>query len=190
MPTLFDRDRHWMRRTRLSSFAPIVAAITVVMMMRAPVLAQNVTEPALKAAFIYNFARFTVWPVEWPLSEPFVICVLGDAVGDSLDRVIKGRQLAAHPIVVSRATLAGPHRACHLLYISGIPSSQAAPLVAGLRDAPVLTISDVDGFNDAGGMAQLFFEDGRLRFSIRLDPVKRARLQISSKVLILAKPHE
>ena len=180
-----------MRRTRLLRFAPIVCAtITIVMMMRAPGLAQNVTEPALKAAFIYNFARFTTWPDGWPVSEPFVICVLGDAVADALERVVKGRQLAAHPIVVSRATPTGPNRACHLLYITGIPSSQAAQMVAGLRDAPVLTISDIEGFNDVGGMAQLFFERGQLRFSIRLDPVKRARLQLSSKLIILAKPHE
>ena len=52
----------------------------------------------------------------------------------------------------------------------------------------MLTISDIDGFNDAGGMAQLFFEHGQLRFSIRLDPVKRARLQVSSKLIVLAKP--
>ena len=65
---------------------------------------------------------------------------------------------------------------------------QTAPVVAPLRDAPVLTISDIEGFHDAGGMAQLFFERGQLRFSIRLDPVKRARLQLSSKLIILAKP--
>jgi len=177
------------RRTRLLRFAPIVCAtITVVMMTRAPGLAQNVTEPALKAAFIYNFARFTTWPDGWPASDPFVICVVGDAVADAMDRVIKGRQLAGHLIAVSRATPTGPHRACHLLYMTGIPSSQAAQMVAGLRDAPVLTISDIEGFTDGGGMAQLFFDRGQLQFSIRLDPVKRARLLLSSKLIILAKP--
>ena len=180
-----------MRRRRLLRFGPIAGVtVAIVMMMRAPGLAQNVTGPALKAAFIYNFARFTSWPDGWPASEPFVICVLGDAMGDALERVVKGRELAGHAVVVSAAAPAGPNRACHLLYISGIPSSQAAQLVAGLRDTPVLTISDIEGFNDAGGMAQLFFEDGRLRFSIRLDPVKRARLQVSSKLIVLAKPHE
>ena len=159
-------------------------------MMRVLALAQNVTEPALKAAFIYNFARFTQWPDAWPASEPFVICVLGNAVGDALERVVKGRELAAHPIVVSRASPAGPNRGCHVLYLSGILAGQAGQLVAGLRDAPVLTISDIEGFTDVGGMAQLFFEHGQLRFSIKLDPVKRARLQISSKLLALAKQHE
>jgi hypothetical protein len=172
------------------SFAWIVCATIIVMMMRAPGLAQNVTEPALKAAFVYNFARFTSWPDGWPAAEPFVICVLGDAVADALERVVKGRQLAAHPIAVSRITPTGAGRACHLLYITGVPSSQAGQLVGGLRDAAVLTISDIEGFNDVGGMAQLFFEHGQLRFSIRLDPVKRSRLQVSSKLLILSKPHE
>jgi hypothetical protein len=180
-----------MRQTRRLDFSAIAGVIlAMVLMMRALSFAQNVTEPALKAAFIYNFARFTSWPMEWPASEPFVICVVGDAVGDALERVIKGRQLAAHPMAVSRATLTGPNRPCHVLYLSGIMTSQAAQLLGGMRDSPVLTISDVEGFIDVGGMAQLFFEHGQLRFSIRLDPVKRARLQISSRLLALAKQHE
>ena len=36
---------------------------------------------------------------------------------------------------------------------------QAAEVVAGLRDEPVLTISDVDGFTQMGGIAQIFFEE-------------------------------
>jgi hypothetical protein len=39
-------------------------------------------------------------------------------------------------------------------------------------------------------MAQFFYEQGRLRFDIDLEAVKRARLQMSSKVLVLAKRHE
>ena len=180
-----------MRRTRFLGFAHIArATIAVLLLMRVVASAQDVTEPALKAAFIYNFARFTTWPDGWPASEPFVICVLGEAVADALERVVKDRLLAGHPVAVSRATPSGANRACHLLYITGVPSSQSAQLVGGLRDAPVLTISDIEGFNDGGGMAQLFFEHGQLRFSIRLDPVKRARLQLSSKLIILAKPHE
>jgi hypothetical protein len=61
-----------------------------------------------------------------------------------------------------------------------------ARVVAALHDAPVLTISDSAGFTDAGGMAQLFFERGLLRFSIKVEAVKRARLQMSSRLLVLA----
>ncbi|MEO8678522.1 MAG: YfiR family protein [Vicinamibacterales bacterium] len=154
-------------------------------------VAQDVTEPALKAAFIYNFVRFTEWPDVLAASAPFVICVPGDAaVGDELERTVKGRELAGHRIVVSQSPAADQKRECHALYLSGVRANQAAQLISGLRDIPVLTISDIDGFTAVGGIVQFFFERGRLRFGIRIESAQQARLKISSKLLVLAKRYE
>ena len=179
-----------MRRTRFLGFAHIArATIAVLLLMRVVASAQDVTEPALKAAFIYNFAIFTEWPADVvPAAGPVVVCVLGDAaVGDALEQAVKGRVVDGHSMAVSIVAPAGPHRECHVLYVSGVTAGQAAQLVAGLRDVPVLTISDVEGFADLGGIAQFFFEHGRLRFSVDVGSAGRARLQISSRLLALAK---
>ena len=139
----------------------------------------------------YNFAKFPYWPEDVPAAEPILMCVLGDgAVADALLQAVTGRTIGRHPIVTSGVVAVGSTRACHVLYVSGIPASQAGQLVAGLRDVPVLTLSDVEGFTNVGGIAQFFFEHGRLRFKIRLDAAKRARLIISSKLLILAKSND
>jgi hypothetical protein len=179
-----------MRRRRPPGFAhSACAAIALLLLLHGPATAQDVTEPALKAAFIYNFAKFTEWPADVvPAAEPFVVCVLGDAaVGDALEQAVKGRLLVGHSIAVSHVTPAGPQRVCHILYVSGVLAGQAAQLVAGLRDVPVLTISDLDGFTELGGIARFFFDHGQLRFSVELGSAKRARLQISSRLLALAK---
>jgi YfiR/HmsC-like len=182
-----------MRRTCLPGFAPVAHATFVILFMLLPmarfvVRAQDVTASALKAAYIYNFVRFTVWPEDLPASEPFVMCVLGDgAVGDALGRAVTGRALAGHRIVVSMLAAPGPKGACRVLYVSSMMPSQAEKLVAELRDAPVLTISDIEGFTEVGGIAQFFFEDGQLRFTIRPESAKRARLLISSRLLALSR---
>jgi hypothetical protein len=72
--------------------------------------------------------------------------------------------------------------------VSGGSADQATQVVAGLRDLPILTISDIDGFAEKGGIAQFFFERGQLRFFVHLEAVKRSRLQISSRLLALATP--
>jgi hypothetical protein len=152
--------------------------------------AQDVTEPSLKAAFIYNFAKFTEWPANaMAAGEPFVLCVLGDAAtGQALERAVKGRTLAGHTMnVLQYQSDVPPREACHVLYVSGVNASQAAKLIAGLRDTAVLTISDVDGFTQQGGIAQFFFEHGQLRFNVHVESARRARLQISSRVLALAR---
>lgn len=169
----------WLRR------GLVVAGMLAVHLLVALVArAQDVTVPALKAAFIYNFVKFTEWPDVLPGSEPFVICVIGDAaVAEALARVVAGREVAGHrmvALVVSR-----PTRACAVLYVSGTTVAVAAQAIAGLQDSPVLTISDVVGFVDIGGMAQFFFERGQLRFTIRAETVKQSRLKMSSRLLTL-----
>jgi hypothetical protein len=153
--------------------------------MPLPASAQDVTEPALKAAFIYNLAKFTEWPVDvMPAGEPLRFCVLGDAaLAEALIRAVKGRTLAGHIMEVSQSALDGPpRRGCHILYLAGVTTSQAATLVAGLRDVPVLTISDVEDSHNWEDRAALF-DHGQLRFNVDDEAARRARLQISSRLL-------
>ena len=150
--------------------------------------AQDVTEPSLKAAFIYNFAKFTEWPVDVLTgTTPFNACVLGDVpISDALERSVKGRLLGGRAITVQRVAPDGPLKTCHLLYISGLKTEKIAAIVEAVRGAPVLTISDVDDFAQLGGIAHVFVENGKMRFDLNLEFAKRARLQLSSKLLVLA----
>jgi YfiR/HmsC-like len=159
------------------------------MLSRAPAaFGQDVTESSLKTAFIHNFVKFTVWPADvLPPAAPLTACVLGDAAfAGVLANYVKGNPVDGHAILVSAIASDGMLRSCHVLYVSGVTSKAAALAVSGLADAPVLTISDVDQFARIGGIAQLYVEDGRLRFRINLDTTKRCRLQLSSRLLALA----
>jgi hypothetical protein len=156
--------------------------------------AQDVTESSLKAAFIYNFAKFTVWPQDAPTTVgasrapvSFNACVLGDSrLRDDLERTVRDRQLSGRGIIVSQVQLDGKLGSCHLLFVSGVTSKQVEAIVAALQGTPVLTISDVDDFARHGGIIQMFVDNGKLRFNFNLAAAKQSRLQLSSKLLILA----
>jgi hypothetical protein len=165
------------------------AAVLLLLLVVGPSRAQDVTEPALKAAFIYGFVKFTLWPDDaWTAAAPSVMCVLGDdAIADALDQTVRGRLHAGHRITVSRVTANDPLRGCHVLYLSHVGAAQAAQIVRGLRGAAVLTVSDLDRFGDLGGIAQLYFEHGQLHFTLRTEPAVLGRLEISSKLLSLSK---
>jgi hypothetical protein len=163
-------------------------ALAILLFVRSTVAAQDVTEPALKAAFIYNFAKFTEWPAD-PASakDPFIFCVVGDsAVGDALVRAVEARVLGGQNLTVSFLTPSDPLPKCRLLYMSAVTARQASQLLAELHDVPVLTISDLEGFTELGGIAKFFFEHGQLRFSVNLASAERAHLRISSRLLSLA----
>jgi hypothetical protein len=152
------------------------------------VRAQDVTEVTLKGAFLFNFARFTEWPADALRADSTVsACVVGDRpVADAFSRTVKGKQLAGRTIAV---TVIGPTEsipACHLLYLSGITESRLVEIVSAVRDVPVLTVSDSDVFTKRGGIVQIFVESGKMKFRINARSAKRARLQLSSRLLALA----
>ena len=59
--------------------------------------------------------------------------------------------------------------------------------LASLRGSSVLTVADVYGFLDGGGMIQFLTENNHVRFAINVDSATRARLKVSSKLLSLAR---
>ena len=152
--------------------------------------AQDVSDPNLKAAYIYRFSLFTTWPVAaLPPGAPVTMCVVGDTiVRDALERSVRGLTIENRPIVVAFSPPDRPLPQCHALYVSNVSSTQAARLMAGVRRTPVLTLSDLEGFHRMGGIAEFFYEAGQLRFSIQTEAVNESGLQLSSKILPLARP--
>ena len=150
--------------------------------------AQDVTEVRLKGVFIFNFARFTDWPADaLPPSAPVSACVLGDrAVGEALTKAVSSQRLNGHAFVVTLIEPGAALPQCHVLYVSSMARARMSEVVFALRDTPVLTVSDDDAFTRLGGIIQVFVENGRMRFRINPRSAKRARLQLSSRLLALA----
>ncbi len=166
----------------------LFAALVLLLAPAARVHAQDVTEVTLKGAFLFNFARFTEWPADALQADTAVsACVLGDrAVGDAFSRTVKGKQLGGRAIAVTFIAPNAPLPICHLLYLSGVADSRIGEIVAAMRDLPVLTVSDSEAFTKRGGIVQIFVESGKMRFRINSRSAKRARLQLSSRLLALA----
>jgi len=150
--------------------------------------AQDVTEVTLKGAFLFNFARFTEWPADALQPDTTVsACVFGDrAVADAFAKTVKGKQLAGRAIAVTTIAANELIPPCHLLYLSGVAEARIAEIVSTLRDTPVLTVSDSDTFTKRGGIVQIFVESGKMKFRINSRSARRARLQLSSRLLALA----
>jgi hypothetical protein len=150
--------------------------------------AQTPTAPTLKAAFLYNFAKFTEWPTDaLAVGQKLMLCVMGDAsVADALDRTIEGRHLEGHPLTVRIVGMDDPIGSCHLLYASGLDKRRSKQLFQALTGPAVFTVSDGDDFAESGGVAQLILEGDRMRFAVNITAARRARLTLSSKLLRLA----
>jgi hypothetical protein len=146
-------------------------------------------EYEIKAVFLFNFAQFVDWPPEASASPPapLVIGVLGDDPFDGyLDETVRGEKLNNRPFVVQRYRRVEDIDGCQVLFIGRTGSRQLAHILAVLKGRSILTVGDMEGFVQDGGIIRFVTENNRIRFRINVDAAEAAHLVISSKLLRLA----
>lgn len=164
-------------------------AITVLTSALALVQGPRASEYQVKAVFLFNFAQFVEWqaPAAEDARRAVVIGILGDdPFGAVLDETLRGERLGARPFEVRRYRQWRDIEGCEILFISRSEGDQIGEILTGLRNRPILTVSDADGFAPRGGMIQFVTDKGRIRLRINLDAAQAARLTISSKLLRVA----
>jgi len=147
------------------------------------------SEYLIKAGFIYNFAKLVEWPASASAQgNPITIGVLGnDSFADVLDRTVDGKKIDGRSFVVKRMRWKDlKDYNCHILFIAAQESAHADEVIQGLKNLPVLTISETAGFAKRGGMINFTLQDSKVRFEANVDAAKQAGLNISSRLLSLA----
>jgi len=147
--------------------------------------AEGAVPAALKAAFLYNFAKFTEWPAD--AAAPISLCVLDDKEAeDALVRLVSGASINGRTVTVSRAISRDRLRSCHLLYIAANDAATVDAIIGELKGAPVLTVSPGERFTHHGGIVGLLVEGNKMRFAINPETAQRSGVRLSSRLLSLA----
>jgi hypothetical protein len=151
--------------------------------------AGRASEYEVKAVFLFNFAQFVDWPAAaFPASDtPLVICVLGnDPFGGALDQTVRDERLGGRPFQIRRYHSVDEIKTCHILFISRSEGDRPQAILAILKNRPILTVSDADGFAERGGMIRFVTDRNRIRLQLNLAATEAAHLTISSKLLRVA----
>ena len=147
-----------------------------------------VSEYRVKGAFLYNFTKFVSWPesaFENP-DSPFFLCVLEpEPLRDVLNAVRK-REAQGRPFRIRNCKHNKISATCHVVFLNGHDPNRIASLLQQLDGKPVLTVGEIPGFTESGGMIRFFVKDRKVKFEINLDAVKEAGLSMSSRLLSLA----
>lgn len=183
---MMARAMHWNR------LVACVLAIIAGCLAMGPARGQSVppTEYAVKAAFVFNFARYIRWPAASTAepAKPFVIGLIGvDPFGSALDDAVRGQDVEGRAVVVRRFAGIDEVVNCDILFVGSSERGNLQAILAALRKAPVLTVSDMDRFAERGGMIGLFIEASRVRFAINAEAIERAGLTPGSQLLRLAR---
>jgi hypothetical protein len=149
-----------------------------------------VEEYRLKAAFLFHFAQFVEWPSN-SFGTPhgaMIFCVAGEDpfLGD-LERTVQGKAVAGKSIEVRHIRQGSDTKGCQLLFIGSHESGRSREFIASVKDMPVLTVGESDDFLLQGGIIRFCAEDRKIRFEVNQEAAGKAHLNVSSRLLLLAK---
>lgn len=172
-------------------------------------------EYQLKAAFVYNFFKF-IDSERLRQSEsaerkddadpnaPLVIGIIGTPPSAGAFETLRGKKVGNRLVAVKRfkgfteletkdEEVPERHpnltaiKKCHVLFICPSERAFIEKILAPLRKECILTVGDVPGFLEEGGVINFVLEERNVRFEINTAAATRARIEIRSRLLRLAR---
>ena len=180
----FNGSKMYIRIVAALSLLPLAFAFAPTAL---PATAPLPTDYEVKAAFLYNFAKFVRWPDDDAPGPTFVLAIVGDdPFGEVIDRAFHGKTVLGRRVEIRRTRSVREAAAAQMAFIGESERDHLPQVLAALKGASVLTVGDMDRFADGGGMVGFRLKDSTVRFELNLRELRQARLQMSSQIIRLA----
>jgi YfiR/HmsC-like len=171
---------------RTAMFPRLSLALVLTIRLIAGSDAERANEYQVKAACLYNFTKFIVWPAEAfrDSDKTFTICILGrDPFGTALDDMVSGRAIDGRPYEVRRLSDAPQTTGCRVVYVG---ASDRKQLHVAEKQIGVLTVAEGGGPTSARSIISFTMDAGKVRFEINNAAAEDGKLRVSSRLLSLA----
>jgi hypothetical protein len=183
--TAASRKRYVVRYLRL------IAAVVISLISVETVNAQSgPDEYRIKAAFLFHFAQLIDWPSEAlnASDNSLLLCTLGDdSFRGEMESSVEGKTIGSRVLHVRHFSRDDNVAVCQMLFVGRKESQRIPVILAGLKRAPVVTVGETVNFVDQGGVLGFCMEGNKIRFEVNLEAAERAKVKISSRLLLLAK---
>lgn len=147
-----------------------------------------VDEYKVKAAMLFNFAKFVEWPASsFGSDNRFTYCIAGKSPLSTTMQEMQGKSIKERTVVVRHIDRPAEASGCQVLFIAQSESSRLSTYLMEASRYNILTVSDLDQFTESGGIVG-FTEDGnKIRFEINQETARKRSIKISSHLLNLAR---
>jgi hypothetical protein len=148
--------------------------------------ADALPEYTIKAGYLYNFALLTEWPPS-SIGTSLELCYFGyEGVGTALES-LQNKVVNNRRINIRRLDEPSTVKECHVLFISEMERLDAPKIMREIVGRSILTVTDDESLARAGITIFLRPERHRLVFEINAEAAKTANLNISARLLRLAR---
>jgi hypothetical protein len=147
-------------------------------------------EYELKAAVLYHIIEYVEWPTEalTNRASTLQLGLVGDIPFPGAIELLNGKTVQGRKLLVKRVSAPEEATGCQVLFIGGSEKARLSKIVNEVRNRPILTVSEVEGFAErGGGMINLVAGPNRIIMEINRQTAGQAKLSVSSQLLRLAK---
>lgn len=139
------------------------------------------SEETLQSAIVGKIAEYIAWP--GTPGERFTIAILKNRMGDQFERTYENITINGTPVRIVKVDSIAAVKSPEIVYISNRNTKQLPDILRALKGLPVLTVSDIRGFAEKGGMVQIYFSDQRMRLKVNIDALAAHGLVASPYLL-------
>jgi len=107
-------------------------------------------------------------------------------LGPVLDSTVAGETLDNHKIVVRRIAHPQGLEKCRILFIGASEANRLVSILVIAERNSILTVSDMPGFSERGGMIGFVTQQDRVRFEVNRGAAEQAGLNLSCELLKVA----
>ncbi len=146
------------------------------------------TEYEIKAAFIYNFAKF----VEWPQgtfdenTDSITLCIIPNTSAGDVFFSLNNKKVGGKKMVVKKCEDTTDIEGCHMIFFDTTDKKFIQRILKNVKDLSILTVGHIKGFTQDGGIINFFTEKDKLRFEVNLEAAKHIDLKLGSQILMSA----
>jgi hypothetical protein len=172
-----------------------VLLLVAVISLMCPATTSSAREPGkahvVMAGFLYKFFSFTEWPVGAypPEGGRVSVCILGESPFGTIFAEVEGEDVGGRSLAVRHLDMRAGIRemsTCQVMFIPGSSRERIPGVLESLVDAPVLTVSDIEGFARHGGMIEFFEEGSRIQFIINRGAAGKRGIVFRARLLRVA----
>jgi hypothetical protein len=153
-------------------------------------------EYEVKAAFLELVSKYIEWPIEPDINaknKPFIITVIGenpfvfarkgkDTTGDWLTKFYETQKIKDRKVEIRYISEIEDIADCQILFISRSMKKKLPEIVEAVRQKPILTIADTEGFARKGIYINLYIENNRTRYEINRTGLKSSPLTVNYRL--------
>ncbi len=167
-----------------------ICIIALMICLSGKALSQS-EEYMMKAVAFEKLSMFITWPArssENNASREFIIAVLGqNPFGNILEEVYKNGKINGKKVKINYISSIQKLTDCNILFIPKIKISELQKVLDRLNGQPVLTVTDTEGFAQAGSFVNFYISENKLRFEINQKGMHDAGFSIDYRLLRVSK---